>query len=103
VLLLSWDGPDAGIIEVAGVDGAARCRAALPFVLLHRLAETPGEWVEDLDLKAALWGRRAHTVTRSALHALLNETRGLLLRLGLPPSVIEKQRGKTRVAIPCRR
>ena len=28
VLLLSWDGPDAGIIEVAGVDGAARCRVA---------------------------------------------------------------------------
>lgn len=102
VLLLTWDGSEEGIIEVGGIDGA-RCRAALPFVLLHKLAEAPGDWVEDADLRMALWGRRSRDITRNALHVLLTETRGLLLRLGLPPSVIEKQQGRTRIVIPCRR
>jgi hypothetical protein len=98
-LALSWDGPANGVVEVRFGDATTSATAGLPFVLLDFLAREPGAWMADSDLKAALWGRQASRLSRSAFHALLHETRELLAHLGASRAILEKRFGRTRLGL----
>jgi len=99
-LTLARDGSDAGIIRLEAGESCWVTRSGQPFLLLDRLAWTPGEWVDDSELKSMLWGRLAHRVSRSALHTIIHNTRRIFEGWGLEGQLIEKQRGKTRLTLP---
>ncbi|MFH1466188.1 MAG: FHA domain-containing protein [Pseudomonadota bacterium] len=101
-LTLVWDGED-GRVRVEHGGEAWEEPAGQTFLLLWELAATPGEWVADEALKAALWGASAQRRARTALHTAIYNARRLFARHGLPGGLIEKDpthRGRTRMNLP---
>ena len=70
------------------------------FVLLWLLGRAGGAWVADERLKSGLWGRSASQVDPSALHKLIYDVRRLLPARFGGAGLVEKRRGKTRLALP---
>ncbi|MFH1469772.1 MAG: FHA domain-containing protein [Pseudomonadota bacterium] len=104
---LSWDGPENGVVRVVREQGdgdhlLGEARASTPFALLARLAEAEGAWVDDRDLRSALWGAREARMARSNLHTQIGNTRRLLERLGALGMCIDKNPGQTRLALRAR-
>jgi len=101
-LTLAWDGED-GLIQVEHGAQSWTEPAGQTFLLLWELAATPGAWVEDEALKAALWGASAGRRARTTLHTAIYNARRLFVRHGLPAGLVEKDpthRGRTRLALP---
>lgn len=71
---------------------ARACRSA---------TEEPGEaWVDDDDLRVALWGRSgANARYTTALGKVIYDTRRMIAARGLDPFFIEKSRGRTRLRL----
>ncbi|MBW1879514.1 MAG: FHA domain-containing protein [Deltaproteobacteria bacterium] len=98
-VVLTWTGPAEGIIEVGYQGERWRTESGMPFVLLDLLARAGGDWVADGELKSKLWGRRGATMSRSALHTLIYNTRHIFYGFGLDGLCIEKERGQVRLAV----
>ena len=58
-----------------------------------------GGWIEDADLRSAIWGRTAEEMSRSALPKLVHDLREDLRRQDLPTTLIRKARGRTRLEL----
>lgn len=102
-LHLRFTGPDEGTIrvEAGGRDWSTTMRQR--FVLLWLLAQAGGEWVDDEELKRGLWGRGGSQVDPSALHKLIYDVRRLLRGWCGGSGLVEKSRGRTRLALPAER
>jgi len=100
-LFLRFEGPGEGTILVSEGDRVWSERTEQRFLLLYLLARNAGEWVDDYDVKVGLWGvGGAHEVDVSALHKLIHDARKRLQSHGFDGWVIEKSRGRTRLALP---
>lgn len=108
VTVWSTTGED-GALRVQGPSGPVDLRPpATRFKLLFVLADAAsraGEpddaWIEDDLLRARIWTRLgARDRSAQALNVLLSYTRRLLEDAGLPGTVLEKERGRTRLALP---
>ncbi|MFH1462898.1 MAG: FHA domain-containing protein [Pseudomonadota bacterium] len=86
--------PEAGLVRLRTGEGELEFTAELPYHLLRLLAERAGEWLADDELKAGLWGRRWDLMHRNTYLELLR-----VLRRLLPARLIEKERGRTRLAL----
>jgi len=98
-LVLRWTGPAEGVVEVHHQGQTWQAEAGMSFVLLDLLAEHPGEWREDEELRVRLWGRQGRTMSRSALSTLVYNTRRLFADWGLDDHCVQKSRGRTRLAV----
>ncbi len=101
-LVLAWDGED-GLVRVEHGGTAWVEPAGQSFLLLWTIAQTPGEWVPDAVLEEALWGGAAGQRSRTALNTAIYNARRLFTRHGLPATVIEKDRSRskrTRLCLP---
>lgn len=103
-LHLAFVSGEQGTIRVVQADAEWSVTTNQRFVLLYVLAKTPGQWIADPDLKLALWGRAGiYEMDPSALHKLIYDTRRLFEENGVGGWIIEKQRGRTRLALPAER
>ena len=103
-LHLQFVRPGEGTIRVTGAGEPWQVTMAQRFVLLHRLGQAGGGWVDDHDLKIALWGRSGLTdIDPSALHRLIHDLRKLFRSRGVEGQIIEKARGRTRLSLPAER
>jgi len=99
-LRLRFTGPGEGDVEVTHSGGTTVIAGAQRFVLLYLLAKAGGQWVDDEDLRAGLWGR-VGAITRdpTALRKMIYDTRQAFTAVGLDGWFIEKARGKTRIRL----
>ncbi len=101
-LTLTWDG-DYGFIKVEQQGVTWIERAGQPFLLLHELARRPGQWVDDDELKSALWGLAARRRSRTALGTIIFHTRRIFASHGISGSIVEKdgkRTARTRLRLP---
>jgi hypothetical protein len=99
-LELRFDGPDSGTVRGIHRDREWTVPAGQPLVLLAALARDAGAWIDDDTLKVRIWGRiDATQVAPSSLHKLIHDTRQLLTRHGAEGWLVEKSRGRTRLAL----
>jgi len=100
-LELRFDGPASGTVRGVHRDRDWTEEAGQPLVLLAALARDAGDWIDDDTLKIRIWGRiDATQVAPSALHKLIHDTRQLFARHGAEGWLVEKSRGRTRLALP---
>jgi len=100
-LQLRFTGPDEGLLVVRHDGRSWSAAGRQRFILLHLLARAGGGWVDDEELRRQLWGRvGAARMTGSALHKLIHDTRALFRERGVTGVVLEKKRGRTRLAVP---
>lgn len=97
-LRLTWTGPAEGVVEVRHAGQVWRREAGMPFVLLALLAEA-GDGLDDAALKSLLWGRQGRTMSRSALHGLIYNTRRMFTGWGLDGGCVVKQQGRVWLAV----
>ena len=103
-LHLAFDGPTLGTIRVVHSGGEWSVRTGQRFILLYLLGQRPGEWVEDDHLRQKLWGRAGlHDRDVSALGKLIFDVRKLFDERGVGGWVIEKEWGRTRLALQAER
>ncbi|MFH1464901.1 MAG: FHA domain-containing protein [Pseudomonadota bacterium] len=105
LLELEPQGPGEGLVRLVRLSQRDReplgqLHAGQGFVLLQVLAEAEGGWVADRDLRSALWGRLAPRMSRSSLHTLIRTLRQQLAALGVQGEIFQKERGRTRLALP---
>jgi hypothetical protein len=100
-LHLSFTGADEGTIRIVRPDGEVAFEGQQQrFVLLFLLAGARGGWVPDNELKTGLWGRPGlYDMDVSALHKLIHDVRTLFRQQHIGGWVIEKNRGRTRLAL----
>ncbi len=98
-LELCAEGPGEGIVVARWGDNRAEQRAGNGFLLLDCLAQDPGQWVSDAELRSVLWGKRGERMSRGALHQLIYNTRRIFEGWGLDGAVIEKDQGATRLML----
>jgi len=104
ILHLSFDSPDGGQIRLvrAGVEWNTHARQR--FILLYLLAQAAGSWLPDTDLKLKLWGRAGiDAMSPNSLHKLIHDVRQLFRDQGIGGWIIQKERGKTRLALSSER
>lgn len=100
-LFLTFDSPAEGTIRVKTGIGDWHVRTSQRFILLYLLAQVSGEWLPDDELKQGLWGKTgAERVDPSALHKLIHDTRRMFQAKGVDGWFIQKERGRTRLALP---
>ena len=100
-LHLSFDGTDQGTLRVVTSAGEWSVRTGQRFILLYLLAQARGDWVIDGELKRKLWGRvGAERADPSSFHKLIYDTRQMFQSQGIDGWFIQKQRGRTRLALP---
>ena len=100
-LHLAFVSADEGTIRAERLGDVWEVTTGQRFVLLYSLARKAGGWVADDDLKVALWGRSGiYDKDPSALHKLIYDTRRLFEEHGIGGWVLEKQQGRTRLALP---
>ena len=99
-LFQTFETATQGTIHVRHAGGEWRLRTRQRFVLLCLLGKAGGRWVEDGELKRALWGRiGADGIDPSALHKLIHDTRELLNDRAVDGRLVEKDGGRTRLAL----
>lgn len=98
-LVLTFTGPAEGTITLSTQGQTWTTQAGMPFVLLDLLAQARGEWVDDDELKSRLWGRKGHTMSRSALNTLVYNTRRIFYGWGLDGLCLVKERCRARLAV----
>jgi hypothetical protein len=92
--------PDEGRIRVRHATGEWKLTTGQRFLLLFVLANRPGEWIDDEDLRTKLWGKASLRETdASALHKLLYDTRRMLIEEGFDGWLIKKNSGRTQLAM----
>jgi hypothetical protein len=98
-LELRAEGPGDGSIVVTWGGQGHEQRAANSFLLLDFLAQQPGQWVTDAEVRSVLWGKRGKRMGRNALHQLIYNTRRVFEGWGLEGCLIEKEQGATRLCL----
>jgi len=99
---------NAGPKEVRFEDGMGhelRVRGESRMVMLYLLAdravrcdhgEAESPWVEDRTLAIGLWGSRGPQLPSSRLNTVISRVREQLRKANLPPTLLQKESGRTR-------
>lgn len=93
------EGPGEGAVIARWGQHRFEQRAGNGFLLLDCLAQDPGQWVTDAELRSVLWGKRGERMSRGALHQLIYNTRRIFEGWGLDGGIIEKDQGATRLQL----
>jgi len=99
LLELRGAGPGEGDVMVSWGQIKQQQRAGNGYLLLEALAQQPGQWITDAELRSVLWGRRGKRMSRNALHTLIYNTRKIFEGWGLDGGIIEKEQGATRLCL----
>ena len=100
-LHLEASGPGEGTIRVLRGQQEWTLHTGQRFALLWLLAEQAGQWVDDDQLKRRIWGRvGADLLDRSTLYKLVHDTRRMLRTAGVEGNLVDKEGGRTRLALP---
>lgn len=86
--------PEAGRIQIRHGQSLYEQRAQRPYDLLVLLARQPGEWLADDALRSEVYGRNWLNMNRNAYLELLRSLRRIL-----PEGTLQKERGRTRLAL----
>ena len=102
-LELEWTGPECGVVRVRQGGAEWAVHAGQSFELLVLLARSPGEWVDDGELKSWFWGGAVDAKSRTVFSSLIYNTRGIFKQHGISGRLVEKEaahRGCTRLNLP---
>ena len=103
-LVLTPVRPGEGTIRVVLAQREWEVTTGQRFLLLYLLAESPGAWLDDEDIKIRLWGKGgARGVDPSALHKLIYDTRQMFITNNTDGWFIQKAGGRTRIELDAAR